>query len=211
MKYSSFSKSFDEVFTTPRLLYELSQLKPAPADKERVQKEVREGKFFDIEPKQSFFIPKSDGTYREVTLSSTKTKIIQKVLSLELGHHLKFSDRSYAFRKGKSPYKAIMRVRDSLKRYNHIAKADIQSFFDSIDHAILIKKLRKVIHDKRIVELIAYYISKGSLHKNHWVDKSEGVYQGDVLSPLLSNIYLNDFDYYIKEQGVMHVRYSDDI
>ena len=103
MKYSTFSKSFDDVFTIPRLLYELSQLKPTPKDSESVKKAVREGKFFDITPKQSFFIPKSDGTYREVALSSTKTKIIQKVLSEELGVVMKFSDRSYAFRKGKSP------------------------------------------------------------------------------------------------------------
>jgi len=133
------------------------------------------------------------------------------VLSSELGYTLKFSDRSYAFRKGKSPYKAIMRVRDSFKCYSHVAKADIQNFFDTIEHDILIKKLRKIIHDKRIVELIAYYLSKGSMRKGHWVNKSEGVYQGDVLSPLLSNIYLNDFDYYMEAQGIIHVRYSDDM
>ena len=211
MKYSTFSKSFDEVFTAPRLLYELSQLNPTPKDREVVQKEIKEGKFFESAPKTSFFIPKSDGSFRQITLSGTKTKVIQKVLASELGYVMQFSDRSYAFRKGKSPYKAINRVRDALKRYEHVAKADIESFFDSIDHAILIGKLNKIIHDKQIVHLIAYYLSQGALQKSIWVDKSEGVHQGDVLSPLLSNIYLNDFDFYLEREGIMFVRYADDM
>ncbi len=211
MKSSIFSKSFEEIFTTPRLLYELSQLVPRPKDYAQVQQEIRAGDFFDPAPKQSFSLPKSNGEFRQITLSSTKTKVIQKVLAAELGYVMHFSDRSYAFRKGKSPYKAVMRVRDTLRRYSHIAKADIHAFFDSIDHEILIQKLTGIIQDKKIIQLIAYYLSKGSLSKNQWIDKSEGVYQGDVLSPLLSNIYLNDFDFYLEDQGIMFVRYADDM
>lgn len=211
MKHSTFSKTFEELFTVPRLLYELSLLKPEPTDKEQVEKEIKDKHFFESAPKQSFYMPKIDGTFRQITLSGTKTKVIQKVLANELGAVMQFNDRSYAFRKGKSPYKAINRVRDALKRYTHVAKADIQTFFDDIDHEILIKKLNKIIQDKKIVHLIAYYLSQGTLQKNHWVDKSEGVYQGDVLSPLLSNIYLNDFDFYLEREGVVFVRYADDM
>ena len=145
MKSSIFSKSFEEIFTTPRLLYELSRLVPRPRDYAQVQQEIRAGDFFDPAPKQSFSLPKSNGEFRQITLSSTKTKVIQKVLATELGHAMHFSDRSYAFRKGKSPYKAVMRVRDALRRYSHIAKADIHAFFDSIDHEILIQKLTRII------------------------------------------------------------------
>jgi len=211
MKYSTFSKTFDEVFTKPRLYYELSQLKPQPDDLDDVRKSIDTGDFFNDAPKQTFFIPKSNGTYRQITLSSTKTKVIQKVLSAELNHVMKFSDKSYAFRKGKSPFKAIMRVRDALHRYEYVAKADIKNFFDSIQHDILIGKLKHIIQDQKIVHLIAYYLSQGSLSKNKWLDKTEGIYQGDVLSPLLSNIYLNDFDYYLESKDIMFVRYSDDM
>ena len=211
MKNFIFSKTFKEIFTIPRLQYELSMLKPRPDDFEDVRKMIDKEIFFESEPKRSFFIPKSDGKYREIVLSSSRTKIIQKVLATELGASMRFNDKSYAFRKGKSPYKAVMRVKDALKRDNYIAKADIQTFFDSIDHTILIKKLNKIILDKEIVHLIAYYISQGTLTKNHWVDKSEGIYQGDVLSPLLSNIYLNDFDFYLENKNIMFVRYSDDM
>jgi len=211
MMNSTFSKRFEEVFTKPRLHYELSQLRPVPHDMDEVRKAIDKGEFFESEPKQSFFIPKSNGEYRKIVLPSAKTKIIQRVLVNELSTAVKFSDRSYAFRRGKSPLKAIGRVRDALKRQNHIAKVDIWHFFDTIDHKILIKKLNRIIQDEQIVHLIAYYLSQGSMEKNRWLDKSEGIYQGDVLSPLLSNIYLNDFDFYLENKGIMHVRYSDDM
>ena len=211
MKHYIFDKSFDQVFTKERLHYELSMLKPAPQEGEAVLESIEKGHFFGEDPKQMFEIPKNDGTNREVVLSSTKTKIIQKVLSHELASVLQFSDRSYAFRKGKSPYKAIMRVRDFLRSESHVAKVDIEKFFDTIDHNILIGKLEKIIRDKRIVHLIGYYLLQGYLKKNRWIDKNEGIYQGDVLSPLLSNIYLNDFDHYLEAQEIKFVRYSDDI
>ena len=211
MKHSIFKKSFDEVFTLSRLLYELSQLKPQPKDAESVYKEIKVGKFFEAAPKQSFFLPKNDGGFRQITVSGTKTKIIQKVLVSELGNVLKFSDRSYAFQKGKSPYRAVKRVQDTLRYYQYVAKADIMQFFDDIDHEILVKKLRTIIEDAKIVQLIAYYLSLGYLQKNVWMDKSEGVYQGDVLSPLLSNIYLHGFDRYLEQKGIMHIRYADDM
>jgi group II intron reverse transcriptase/maturase/CRISPR-associated endonuclease Cas1 len=211
MKHYTFDKHFDDVFTTARLLYELSQIKPIPDDIEQIKTDIKYNRFFEIEPKKSFFIPKSDGSYREITIPSTKSKIIQRVLATELADVIVFSDRSYAFRKGKSPYKAIMRIKDALYRYRYVAKADIKSFFDTIDHDILIYKLKKIIKDKKIIELIAYYQSKGMLRKGQWIDKNEGIYQGDVLSPLLSNIYLNDFDFYMQQKGFMHIRYSDDL
>jgi group II intron reverse transcriptase/maturase/CRISPR-associated endonuclease Cas1 len=211
MRHTTFKKRFEQIFTEQRLMYELSRIKPPPPNFETIRKELREGSFFDIAPKTVFFIPKKDGTYREIAPPKVKTKIIQKILATEFSATFRFSDRNYAFRKGKSPYKAIKRVQDTLRRFHCIAKADIENFFDTIDHHILIDKLHRIIEDKRIVELIAYYLSKGVLRKGHWVDKTEGIYQGDVLSPILSNIYMNDFDLYMEKRGLMHIRYADDL
>ena len=211
MKNYIFNKKFEEIFTKYRLSFELSQIKPKPEDFDAVSKDIQKGNFFGSEPKKLFSIPKSDSSYRKISVSSTKTKITQRVLAMELANVMRFNDKSYAFRKGKSPFKAIMRVRDMLRKYEHIAKIDIESFFDAIDHTILINKLKKIIADKSIIELIAYYISQGAIERNRWIDKGEGVYQGDVLSPILSNIYLNDFDYYLEDKGIPFVRYSDDI
>ena len=211
MKHYIFEKRFEEIFTPLRLHYLLSQIKPVPDDYEKIAREIAEGMFFNAAPKRTFFLPKDDGSYRQITLSDAKTKIIQRILSDELNAVLKFSDRSYAFRKGKSPYKAVMRVRDILRRKQYVAKADIEQFFDHIDHGLLVGMLKQLIGDKRIVHLIAYYLSQGALLKNRWMDKVEGVYQGDVLSPLLSNIYLDGFDRYLESEGVEFVRYGDDL
>lgn len=206
-----FERSFEEVFTKQRLYYELGMLKLPAKEHESVRQSIEKGVFFSEDPKRTFLLPKKDGSFRTVALASSRTKIVQRVLANELASVLTFSNHSYAFRKGKSPYKAIMRVRDYLKRERFVAKADIEKFFDRIDHTILMRKLEKIICDKKILHLIGYYLSQGFLQKNRWVDKSTGVYQGDVLSPLLSNIYLNDFDFYLEREGVKFVRYSDDM
>lgn len=207
-----FEKSFEKIFTKERLHYQLSQIKPQPQNISEIHNEIDKGIFFDKDPKQTFLLPKSDGSFREITLSSVKTKIIQRVLVDELSAVLHFSDHSYAFRKGKSPVKAISRVKHYLSSgLTFIAKTDIKSFFDSIDQDILIEKLKRIIKDKKIVYLIAYHLKQGFLRKQQWIDKSEGIYQGDVLSPLLSNIYLNSFDRYLEKQNIAFVRYSDDL
>jgi len=211
MKYFTFDKSFDTIFTKERMLFELSYLKMDDDEKQEAKNSIKKGEFFQENPKRAFEIPKTNGGSRQIVLSSARTKIIQRILANELSSIVVFNDKSYAFRKGKSPYKAIMRVKDFLRIYNHIAKVDIEKFFDRIDQKILMKKLSKIIVDKRILELIGYYLSQGYLMQNKWVDKSEGIYQGDVLSPLLSNIYLNDFDFYLESEQIDFVRYSDDI
>jgi len=92
MKSSTFETTFDELFTVPRLLYELAQLKPRPQDYDLVQRQIREGKFFGEEPRQSFFLPKGDGRYRQITVPATRTKVIQKVRS-ELKQEQKKKER----------------------------------------------------------------------------------------------------------------------
>jgi len=212
MKSFTFDKSFDEVFTRTRLFYELSQLTPRPSDADEVRREIARGEFFGQEPRQGFYLPKSDGTQRTITIPATKTRILQTILTRELSAALTFSDRSYAFRRGKSPRKAISRVQDILRRgYVHVAKADIEHFFDAIDHTILIRQLRRIIRDPRIIHLIAYFLTSGALMQNRWVDKTAGVYQGDILSPLLSNIYLDPFDRELEASRIEFVRYSDDL
>ncbi len=192
--------------------YELSLLKLPPQIFNDVKEEIEKKEFFGEDPKKTFEIPKTTGGTREIALASQKTQIVQRILSSALVDMVNFSDHSYAFRKGKSPYKAVMRVRDYLTRgYHYIAKADIEKFFDHIDHVILMQKLSLLIDDKKILELIGYYLSLGYLKKNHWIDKNEGVYQGDVFSPILSNIYLNEFDFYLEREGIAFVRYSDDL
>ncbi len=200
-KSSIFDKSFDEIFTKERLAFEASKLQlPPPEDN-----------FFSFAPHISFALPKEDGDTRIISIPDAKAKIIQKILYEELSTHLKFSDRSYAYQKGKSPIKAINRAKALLQTHEFVIKSDIDSFFDSIDHDRLYHKLQKIVKDPKILYLIALFLKNGSLFKGQWQDKLEGVYQGDVLSPLLSNIYLHSFDISLQKREIEFLRYADDI
>ena len=200
-KNSIFSKSFEEIFTKERIIFTAKKLKI----------ELKSNNIFEFMPHQKVFIQKNNNELREINIPGPHTKIIQKILQEEFSYHFKFSDRSYAYRKGKSPLKAINRVKHIIKNYNFVIKTDIENFFDSIDHNILLKILNKAIKDKKILYLLTLFIKNGSLFKGKWQDKLEGIYQGDVLSPLLSNLYLNIFDNYLEKKEIEFVRYGDDL
>ena len=201
MKSYIFNKKFEEIFTKERLSFEAKNFK--------FTEEI--DNFFNFAPHISFKIPKDSGEFRDISIPDIKAKIIQKILNDELSNYFKFSDRNYAYQKNKSPLKAINRVKHIVKNFNFIIKVDIKEFFDSIEHDLLLKKLEKLISDKKIIYLITIFLKSGALFKNKWIDKTEGIYQGDVLSPLLSNIYLHNFDKALEYREIEFVRFSDDI
>ncbi|MGE4456981.1 MAG: CRISPR-associated endonuclease Cas1 [Arcobacteraceae bacterium] len=150
---------------------------------------------------------------RPIGLASIKDKLIQRILYKELNPYFdkEFSDKSYAYRPDKSTLKAINRVTQYLnEKHHHIVKTDIDNFFESIDHDILLQILAYHISDKRIIRLISLFVQTGGF-KNFTYDEHDlGVHQGDILSPLLSNVYLDAMDKYLEKHKVAFVRYADD-
>ncbi len=212
-----FSKKLEDIFTKQAMLFSLKSYQKA-RDHDKVLSLIESGIFlknlkegFIPDPVQSFEIPKNDHESRQLALSSTASKVVQKTLIAELEDIVKFSDRSYAYRKNKGTIKAINRSKDFLQKNFWVAKADIDNFFDTIDQHKLIEKLNVQIQDKRIVKLIALFLKNGMLKNHQWVEKHAGVYQGDNLSPWMSNFYLNEFDHYLEEKHISFVRYADDI
>ncbi len=211
------TKTFNELFTKQNLLEALENYKKS-SEYQEVKASISSGEFLKMlkkgytpKPLKSFKIPKNNNEYRELTQASLKSKVIQKVLANALNESIKFSDKSYAFRKGKGTLKAIKRTKDFLKKYKFIAKADIDDFFDTIDQEKLIKTLSKIIQDKKILFIISIFLKNGMLKQNRWIDKQKGVYQGDVLSPVLSNIYLHIFDTKLENLKIDFVRFADDM
>jgi group II intron reverse transcriptase/maturase/CRISPR-associated endonuclease Cas1 len=200
MKNSIFDKKFEEIFTPERIAFEAAKIEATNVDYEN---------FFDFAPHKRLYIPKNDRELRQINVPDTKAKIIQRILVDELSHFFRFSDRNYAYQKGKSPLKAINRVKNLLHHANFVYKADIDDFFDSINHDLLLLTLQRHIADKKILYLIAIFLKNGSLFKGRWHDKLEGVYQGDVISPFLANFYLNQFDEAM--EGTEYVRFADDM
>jgi group II intron reverse transcriptase/maturase/CRISPR-associated endonuclease Cas1 len=197
-----FKKSFDEIFTLERLNYELqnNNLNPIANFED----------FFDFAPHTSFLIPKDKNKFRTISIPNQKAKIIQKILYTNLKMYFKFSNRNYAYQMGKSPIKAINRVKNIIPKFDFIIRCDIKDFFDTIDHDILFDKLNSLIKDEKILYLIFVFLKNGSLFKGQWIDKVSGVYQGDILSPFLANIYLDEFDRYF-ETKFEFVRFADDM
>ena len=212
-----FSERLEELFTPAALHNSLRHYTKAP-DYDRVLQMIDSGAFvkslmegFVPDPVRAFEIPKSDHETRQLALSSTASKVVQKILVQAFEDLVSFSDRSYAYRKNKGTLKAINRTKDLLRRYFWIARADIDDFFDTIDQQKLIEKLNTLIRDKRIVRLVALFLKNGMLKNREWIDKRAGVYQGDNLSPWLSNLYLNDFDRYLESRHIEFVRFADDM
>lgn len=180
---------------------------------EDLAQEVTTG-FYAPEPLKQIEIDKPDSDEkRPIAISSIKDKIVQHVVYANLSPYYDklFSDKSYAYRPQRSTLKALNRVTDFLnKGMRVVVKTDIDNFFDSLDHSLLLKLLGKEIKDKSLIRLISLLVQTGTF-KNFDYDKhSLGVHQGDILSPLLSNIYLNEMDQWLQKDNINFVRYADD-
>ncbi|UCN01258.1 CRISPR-associated endonuclease Cas1 [Sulfurimonas sp. SWIR-19] len=180
---------------------------------EKLADDIVRGKYVP-EPLKKIEIdkPNSDEK-RPIAISAIKDKIVQKVLyeNLHPYYNKQFSDKSYAYRLQKSTMKAINRVTQFLNEKKlHVVKTDIDNFFETIDHEKLLELLAKDIQDKRILKLIALMMEIGSFQKFTYNEHLVGVHQGDILSPLFSNIYLNEMDNFLETQNIAFVRYADD-
>ena len=153
---------------------------------------------------------------REVSLYTMRDKVVQTSIAQELSriYEPKFSPCVYAYRNDRSAMGAAERIEKEIGsgRYSWIAKTDIESFFDRIRVPLLKRKLERVIKEEDVIELIEMQLSAPALGKGGALEeKTLGIYQGSSISPVLSNIYLDDFDHMMEREAVFYVRYSDDI
>jgi group II intron reverse transcriptase/maturase/CRISPR-associated endonuclease Cas1 len=166
------------------------------------------------EPLKHIKIKKSSlDEFRPIGIGALKDKIVQKSLANELSLYFEkhFSDKSYAYRPHRGSLKAISRVKDFLQRgYIWVYRSDIANFFEEIEHDKLFSLLLQQIADERVISLIALYLKNGSFQRYRYLEHFEGIHQGDPLSPLLSNIYLNQFDWFMENNDISFVRFGDD-
>ncbi len=178
-----------------------------------IKERVLQG-LYSPEPLKKIEIDKSNSSKkRPIGLSAIKDKIVQKVLYENLNPYFdkNFSDASYAYRANKSTLKAINRTTQYLNQKNFIVlKTDIENYFETINHDILLTILDEEIKDKKIIRLISLFLQVGGFKKQNYDEHLYGVYQGDILSPLLSNIYLDKMDKYLESKKCNFVRYADD-
>jgi len=186
------------------------------ADAEHALAQLRQELISDAyapQPIQKITIPKNETEFRPIALASVRDKVVQRALvtAIEPYFDKRMSNKSYGYRRDKSVLKAIHRCQDFINRGMFwVYKTDIENFFETIDHTLLLKLLDREIEDKRIIRLISLYLQNGGFYKYDYIEHVEGVHQGDILSPLLSNIYLTEMDHYLESIEIEFVRYADD-
>lgn len=151
---------------------------------------------------------------RPLGIPTVRDRIVQGAVRhvLEPIFERQFAEHSYGFRPNRGCKDALRRVDGLLKQgYRYVVDVDLKSYFDSIPHDKLLAEVRKYVADSRVLGLIEAFLRAEILDGvQHWTPES-GAPQGAVLSPLLSNLYLNDLDHQMAREGLEMTRYADDL
>lgn len=180
--------------------------------KEDIKEQIRNRKY-KPSPVKRVYIPKENGDKRGLGIPTVVDRIIQQSIVQVLSpiYERQFSETSYGFRPNRSCEMAIIKLLEYFNDgYTWIVDIDLEKFFDTVCHDKLISIIMKTIHDGELVSLIRKYLVSGVMENGIISPTKVGTPQGGNLSPLLSNIMLNELDMELEKRGLKFTRYADD-
>lgn len=178
----------------------------------KLRRALMEG-YYHPQPVLRVVIPKPEGGQRLLGIPTVHDRVIQQAITQVLNTEIDstFSESSFGFRPGRNAHQAVKRINQFIKEgHQMMVDIDLSKFFDRVNHDILMTKLGKYVHDKRVMKLIGHYLRAGVIVDGAKQPTTEGVPQGGPLSPLLANVMLDELDKYLESRQLHFARYADD-
>jgi len=174
---------------------------------------LKEGRYRPQAVKRTWIPKPGSAEKRPLGIPTVRDRVAQTALRnvLEPIFEHTFADHSYGFRPGRGCKDALRRVVQLLRSgHYYVVDADLKSYFDTIPHERLLERVAERVSDGQVLDLLRSYLKQGVLDGLEQWTPEDGTPQGAVISPLLSNIYLNPLDHHMARQGVEMIRYADD-
>ena len=180
---------------------------------EELRKSILDGKYRP-KPVRRVEIPKENGKKRQLGIPTVVDRVVQQAIQQVLSpiYDPKFSETSYGFRPKRSTHDALKKCKEYANEgYTYVVDMDLEKFFDTVSQSKMIEILSRTIKDGRVISLIHKYLKAGAVVGKKFEETTEGLAQGGNLSPLCSNIMLNELDKELERRGIRFVRYADDM